>query len=71
MDMKSNMKTDMNKVSTKSVEKNVELLSHFVYDNDKQQIVGNVYLTEEQAYQLNKIMRVNGTKDQRFAFLQT
>lgn len=59
-----------NNITSTPIKKEVELLSHFVYDNDTNQIVGNVYLTEDQAYQLNKIMKSSGAKGQKYAFLQ-
>lgn len=59
-----------NNITPTPIKKEVELLSHFVYDNDTNQIVGNVYLTEDQAYQLNKIMKSSGAKGQKYAFLQ-
>jgi hypothetical protein len=34
-------------------------------------IIGNIYLTEDQAYQLNKIMRSQGGNKQKYAFLRT
>lgn len=59
-----------NNITSTPIKKEVELLSHFVYDNDTNKIVGNVYLTEDQAYQLNKIMKSSGAKGQKYAFLQ-
>lgn len=59
-----------NNITSTPIKKEVELISHFVYDNDTNQIIGNVYLTADQAYQLNKIMKSSGANGQKYAFLQ-
>lgn len=59
-----------NNITSTPIRREVDLISHFVYDNDTNKIVGNVYLTEDQAYQLNKIMKSSGVDGQKYAFLQ-
>lgn len=59
-----------NNIISTPIRREVNLISHFVYDNDTNKIVGNVYLTEDQAYQLNKIMGSSGVEGQKYAFLQ-
>lgn len=47
----------------------VKLIPHFVYSNSENRIIGEVLLTEDQAYQLNQYMRYKGTANQDIAFL--
>ena len=54
------MKTKINHDIAKPdvvIKKEVDLKSHLVCDNDNNKVIGNVYLTESQAYQLNKILK--------------
>jgi hypothetical protein len=39
------------------IKKEIDLKSHLVCDNDNNKVIGNVYLSESQAYQLNKILK--------------
>lgn len=47
----------------------VKLVPYFVYSNSENRIIGEVLLTEDQAYQLNQYMRYKGTANQDIAFL--
>lgn len=51
-----------------TVTREVELVPYFVYSNDKNEIIGSIYLTEDQSYQLNQLMKYNGRQD--IAFLR-
>ena len=53
-----------------SVTRSVELIPHFVYSNTENKIIGSIYLTEEQAYNLNQFMRYKGSDMQDIAFLR-
>lgn len=53
-----------------SVSKRVQLVPHFVYSNSENMIIGSIYLTEEQAYNLNEIMRYKGANYQNIVFLR-
>lgn len=53
-----------------SVTRPVELIPHFVYSNSENRIIGSIYLTEEQAYNLNQLMRYKGVDSQDIAFLR-
>lgn len=53
-----------------SVTRSVELVPHFVYSNHLNKVIGSIYLSEDQAYNLNKMMRYKGTGTQDIAFLR-
>ena len=53
-----------------SVTRSVELIPHFVYSNTENRIIGSIYLTEDQAYNLNQLMRYKGSDMQDIAFLR-
>lgn len=53
-----------------SVTRSVELIPHFVYSNTENRIIGSIYLTEDQAYNLNQMMRYKGSDTQDLAFLR-
>ena len=55
---------------TLPISKQVELVPHFVYSNSENKIIGSIYLTEEQAYNLNEIMRYKGANSQNIVFLR-
>lgn len=52
------------------IKKEVELIPHFVYSNNEHKMIGMIYLTDDQAYQLNKLMRYKGGNHQDIAFLR-
>lgn len=52
------------------VTRTVKLVPHFVYSNFDNKIIDHIYLTEEQAYQLNKISKRNGVAAQDIVFLR-
>lgn len=60
----------VNQEDTWSVKRHVELIPHFVYSNSENRIIGSIYLTEEQAYNLNQLMRYKGVDSQDIAFLR-
>jgi len=43
---------------------------YFVYSNKRNKMLGTMYLTENQAYQLNQFMRNQGVYEQDIAFLK-
>jgi hypothetical protein len=43
---------------------------YFVYSNKQNKMIGSIYLTENQAYQLNQFMRSQGVYEQDIAFLK-
>lgn len=51
-----------------TITRELELVPYFVYSNDKNEIIGSIYLTEEQSYQLNQLMKHSGHQD--IAFLR-
>ena len=53
-----------------SITRSVELIPHFVYSNTENRIIGSIYLTEDQAYNLNQMMRYKGSDAQDLAFLR-
>lgn len=52
------------------IKKEIDLKSHLVCDNDNNKVIGNVYLSESQAYQLNKILKSIDGK-QHVSIIQT
>ena len=53
-----------------SVTRTAEFIPHFIYSNKDNEIIGSIYLTELQAYDLNKLMRRKGVAEQDIAFLR-
>lgn len=53
-----------------SITRSAEFIPHFVYSNKRNEIVDSIYLTESQAFQLNKIMRINGVDNMDIVFLR-
>lgn len=53
-----------------SIIKQEEFYPHFVYSNSQKRVIGSVYLTENQASCLNKIMQSRGVYNQDIAFLR-
>jgi hypothetical protein len=51
------------------VSQNVKMIPYFVYSNTENRIIGEILLTEDQAYELNQYMRYKGTANQDIAFL--
>jgi hypothetical protein len=45
------------------------MIPYFVYSNTENRIIGEILLTEDQAYELNQYMRYKGTANQDIAFL--
>ena len=44
---------------------------YFVYSNKTNEIIGYIYLTEDQAYNINKFMQYKGKKNQEIVFLRS
>lgn len=53
----TNNRNEHNVAVSDSITKTVAMDAYLVIDNNTNKAVGNVYLTESQAYQLNKIMK--------------
>lgn len=51
------------------VHRQVNLIPYFVYSNSENKMIGSIYLTEDQSYQLNKLMQYKGIQNQDIAFL--
>ena len=52
------------------VERKEKFYMYFVYSNKQNKMIGSIYLTENQAYQLNQFMRSQGAYEQDIAFLK-
>jgi vacuolar-type H+-ATPase subunit B/Vma2 len=52
------------------VERKEKFYMYFVYSNKRNKMLGTMYLTENQAYQLNQFMRCQGVYEQDIAFLK-
>jgi hypothetical protein len=52
------------------VSQNVKMIPYFVYSNTENRIIGEILLTEEQAYNLNQFMCYKGSDMQDIAFLR-
>ena len=52
-----------------SFERKLELFPYSIYDNMEKRVVGNIFLSEDQANQLNKVMQHNGIYKPRYAFM--
>jgi hypothetical protein len=52
------------------VERKEKFYMYFVYSNKQNKMIGSIYLTENQAYQLNQFMRSQGVYEQDIAFLK-
>lgn len=61
-------KTDACEILT--VTRTEEFIPHFVYSNKRNEIIDSIYLTESQAFQLNKLMRINGVDNMDIVFLR-
>ena len=61
-------KTDECEILT--VTRTEEFIPHFVYSNKRNEIIDSIYLTESQAFQLNKLMRINGVDNMDIVFLR-
>jgi len=48
----------------------VELFPYFVYSNTENKIIGSIYLTAQQAYDLNKFMKRKADNPEGIAFLR-
>lgn len=48
-----------------------KFVPHFVYSHAKNQIIGTIYLTEDQAYNLNKLMVCGGNEKRDIVFLRS
>ena len=44
---------------------------YFVYSNKTNEIIGSIYLTEDQAYNINKFMQYKGKQNQEIVFLRS
>lgn len=53
-----------------TVTRTEEFIPHFVYSNKRNEIIDSIYLTESQAFQLNKLMRINGVDNMDIVFLR-
>lgn len=53
-----------------SIKRTEEFIPHFVYSNNDKKVVDSIYLTDEQAYELNKLMKRKGSKNQDLVFLR-
>lgn len=64
------LKGDIRKeIPITSFTKKAKFYPYIVFDNKQQKTVGNVFLTEDQANELNRIMKIDGANKQRYAFL--
>jgi hypothetical protein len=52
-----------------SFERKIELFPYSIYDNVEKRVIGNIFLSEDQADHLNKVMQHNGVYKQRYAFM--
>lgn len=48
----------------------VELFPYFVYSNTENKIIGSIYLTSQQAYDLNKFMKCKSDNPEGIVFLR-
>lgn len=46
-----------------TVKRMEEFIPYFVYSNKRNEIIDSIYLTEAQAFQLNKLMKMNENVD--------
>ena len=53
------------------VERKEKFYMYYVYSNKRNKMLGSMYLTENQAYQLNQFMRSQGAYEQDIAFLKS
>lgn len=53
------------------VERKEKFYMYYVYSNKRNKMLGSMYLTENQAYQLNQFMRSQGVYEQDIAFLKS
>jgi hypothetical protein len=53
-----------------TVTRTEEFIPHFVYSNKRNEIIDSIYLTESQAFKLNKLMRSNGVDNMDIVFLR-
>lgn len=61
---------ELDKLEAPSIRRTVELIPHFVYSNTTNEIIGEIYLTEDQANKLNEFMKYKGPYNQDIAFLR-
>lgn len=52
------------------VKRTEEFIPHFVYSNEDKKVVDSIYLTDKQAYELNRLMKRKGVKHQDLVFLR-
>lgn len=60
---------EVNALDRISVIRSEEFFQYFVYSNKEHRVIGSIYLTEDQASRLNKIMQSRGVYKQDIAFL--
>lgn len=46
-----------------TITRKLELKPYFVFSNNRSKIIGSIYLSEEQAYQLNTMMKHDASQD--------